>query len=72
MSEGLFAAGEQIALALGNFLAAGDVEAFAAKFATVAADWDLAAASEVDAIQKARVALKRTNELVQLVRNSQR
>lgn len=72
MPEGFFPASAQIVEALGNFLAAGDVEAAAAKFATVTADWSAAADAQIDALQKGKLALQRTNELVQIVKGGLR
>jgi hypothetical protein len=68
VSESLLGAGEQIARALGHFLASGDVQAAAVKFATVAADWQAAADAQIIALQKGKVAMQRTNELVQIVK----
>ncbi len=69
MTESLLTAGEQIAEALGSFLASGDVQAAAAKFATAAADWEAAADAQIAALQKGKIAMQRTNELVQIVKD---
>lgn len=64
----IFTAGVQITEALGKFLAEGDVAAAAAKFATAQADWSAAIDAQIVALQKAKLALQRTNELVQIVK----